>query len=138
MFFRRIIPWAIICGLLALIGRDVRAQEPLTVGAHALSIHGSSRYETLTPGLYVRTESGLTAGVLRNSHGRPGAYAGQTWERNGWALTVGAIAGYERAKLLPLVVPSYRFDSGLRVSLLPNPWERSGTALHFSWEWQAK
>lgn len=112
--------------------------DATTVGIHAVSLHGSRAYETVTPGLYVRTDSGVTLGVLRNSHGRMGTYVAQTWERRGWALTVGGITGYERAAVVPLVVPSYRFDSGLRVAVLPNPWERRGSAIHFSWEWSAK
>lgn len=80
---------------------DVLAPEsqvplPWILGLHLLSAHAHPGYDTVTPGLFVRSPGGITAGVLRNSVGRPGVYLGQTFETadGRFALTLGAITGY--------------------------------------------
>lgn len=103
-----------------------------TTGVHALSFHAHGGYEAVTPGLYARSPDGWTFGAYRNSQRGSSAYFGHTWERNGFALTLGAVTGYARADVLPMVVPSYRFKSGIRLSLIPNPFGAS--ALHLSFE----
>ena len=103
------------------------------IGLHLLSFHAGPSMETITPGVYAIAPSGATLGYYRNSHRRPSAYAGWSWQGRHWALTAGAVTGYERAKVLPLLVPSYRFSTGMRASVIPNPWGES--ALHLSWEW---
>lgn len=99
------------------------------VGLQIASAHfgsGAGAMEWATPGLYVRHPSGLTAGAYRNSQGRGSAFAAWTWQTDSrtWAITVGAVTGYQRASVLPLVVPSVRLpiaDTGLalRVSAIP-------------------
>lgn len=123
---------ALLLVLVMLFGASCARADAWTLGVHAVSVHNQSGYETLTPGLYARAPSGLTFGAYRNSHARVSAYVGHTWERNGFALTLGAVTGYERAKVLPMIVPSYLTDRGLRVSLLVNPWGAS--AIHLSYE----
>ena len=103
------------------------------IGLHLLSLHAQPGMETATPGLYARhAPTGATLGLLRNSEGRASAYAGLTLQRGPLAVTLGAVTGYQRASVLPLVVPSVRFDGGLRLSVIPNPW--GPAALHISLE----
>lgn len=66
------------------------------IGLHLLTAHATPGYEAVTPGAYARHESGATFGAYRNSIGRASAYAGWTFERGQFALTVGAVSGYER------------------------------------------
>jgi len=79
-------------------------------------------------------KSGATVGAFRNSIGRNSGYAGWTWQAGPFGLTAGAITGYPRAKVLPLLVPSYRLASGVRISVVPNPF--GAAALHLSLEHQ--
>ncbi len=75
-----------------------------TVGLHLHTFHVGSdgsmppalRNTDSTPGLYVRTESGLTAGIARNSLRRTSVYLAQTWTTDDerWSLSLGAITGY--------------------------------------------
>lgn len=76
----------------------------VVLGAHLHTFHigrddapAGLRNADSTPGLYVRTESGLTAGIVRNSLRRTSVYLAQTWttEDGRWSLTVGAITGYQ-------------------------------------------
>lgn len=79
-----------------------------TVGAHLYSAHFAVDRDApehlqprdVTPGLYWRGESGLTLGVVRNSHARWAGYAGYTWETEDrrWAALVGAISSYQYRK----------------------------------------
>lgn len=74
-----------------------------TIGVHLYSPHFDVDREApehlqprdVTPGLYWRSDSGLTLGVVRNSHSRWAGYAGYTLERGRWGLTLGAISGYQ-------------------------------------------
>jgi hypothetical protein len=70
-----------------------------TVGLHIGSAHipASDHLNNVNPGAYVRYDSGATAGFYRNSYKRLSVYAGWTWERGPFALTVGGITGYKRS-----------------------------------------
>lgn len=110
------------------------------LGLHLLSLHPQPGMTPVTPGLYVSAQAGPVRpvlGVLRNSEGRLGAYAGATASLGPIDLTAGAITGYRRRAVLPLLSPSMRFDAGpvsIRTSLIPNPW--GPWALHLSLERQ--
>lgn len=114
------------------------------LGLHLATAHLGPFADTkspINPGIYVRAESGLTAGVYRNSVHRLSSYAGWTWETpNGrFALTVGAVSGYQDNALSPLIVPSMRMQLGDslagRISYLPKPPKFGGAAgIHFSLE----
>lgn len=103
--------------------------EAWIIGLQLASAHfgsGAEAMEWATPGIYARHPSGFTAGAYRNSQGHGSAFAGWTWqtESRTWAITVGAVTGYERASVLPLVVPSMRIPMGdtgvaLRLSAVP-------------------
>jgi len=102
------------------------------IGLHLLSAHSAPGYELVTPGIYLQHASGATAGLLRNSEGRRGVYAGWTWHAGRLSLTVGVISGYQARSWTPMLVPSFRLDHGLRISVIPNPFGAS--ALHLSLE----
>lgn len=83
--------------------------DGLVIGAHLVSAHSSPGLNNTNPGLYVRTESGFTAGAYENSISRTrlsgnngsrrtSTYAGWSWETDSrnWAITLGGVTGYGR------------------------------------------
>ncbi|MBE7419858.1 MAG: hypothetical protein HS128_19300 [Ideonella sp.] len=115
----------------------------LTLGLHLVSLHSVGGMQTFTPGLYVRTPAGFTAGAYRNSEGRGSAYAAWTFEalHGRVALTAGVVAGYRRHAIGPLLVPSVRLLGGdaagstaLRLAWVPKPPRGHSHALHIALE----
>jgi len=87
----------------------------------------------LNPGIYWITDSGLTAGLVRNSECRLGAWGGYTKTAGAFSLTVGAVTGYRSAPVVPLLVPSVKINR-FRLSYLPrSPGSQSG-GVHLSIE----
>lgn len=82
---------------LALAAVAGAAHADVTIGLHLGSHHfpEATNLHDVNPGVYVRTDDGITAGVYRNSFGRTSAYLGVTVEHGPFALTVGAISGYQ-------------------------------------------
>ena len=123
---------------------------PTTVGVHLVSHHSSYRqpWNDTNPGVYARWSNGLTLGTLRNSERAQSVYA--AWSKD-WpvvqttsarlhaGITLGAVSGYQRAPLLPLVAPSLRIGigahAGLRTTFLLNPTKSGASAVHLSAEW---
>jgi hypothetical protein len=103
----------------------------IVLGLHLATAHSAPGFETATPGIYLRAESGFTAGAYRNSNGRGSAYLAWTWEtgdflgQRRFALTVGAVTGYEAQPVMPLLVPSVRIGLGeqlsMRLAFIPKP-----------------
>lgn len=89
----------------------------------------------LNPGIYWITDSGLTAGLVRNSECRLGAWGGFT--RSAWvfSVTVGAVAGYRSAPVLPLLVPSVTVDR-FRITYLPRYTGSQSGGIHLSVEFK--
>lgn len=118
--------------------------EGLVLGLHLASWHSAPSLESVNPGLYVRHESGFTAGAFRNSYRRESAYAGWTFETadRRFALTAGAVTGYPARRVLPLLVPSVRLGLtervAARLAYLPKPPTDFGSShsLHLSVERQ--
>lgn len=118
--------------------------DALIIGLHLATAHGPApegvQLQSFNPGVYVRAASGLTVGAFRNSHGRASVYGGWTWSTTDqrWSITAGAVTGYPRARVLPLVVPSMRVGIAdgwaLRTSLLVNPARDGAHGLHFGVE----
>lgn len=116
-----------------------------TFGLHLATAHfgnaGGATLHSATPGIYLRTDAGLTLGAFRNSYARPSAYAAWTWETDDhrFALTAGAITGYQAARVMPLVAPSARIALGqgfaARVVFFPKPIKHGHAAgLHLAIE----
>ena len=121
-----------ILALLLLAPFGVRAG---TIGAHVGSLHVPLRhFESFNPGVYYRWANGVQVGVLRNSERRLSTYGAWTWQRGRFSLSMGAITGYRRAKVLPLVAPGWavvdRPDFKARIILLPQAGRDASTALH--------
>lgn len=120
---------------------------PALIGLHLATAHfgapADAHLQSQTPGIYLRTAAGLTLGHYRNSHGLPSTYAGWTWSTadGRWAITAGAVTGYPRARVSPLLVPSARLPLGegrrdwaLRIAYLPKPHSDGAQGLHLSLE----
>lgn len=103
--------------------------EPV-VGLHIASHHWPAKdYQNNdNPGLYVRLDSGFTAGFYRNTLRRTSFYAGWTWEYGPFAITAGGITGYKRqcdaqgmcwgssrTAVMPMLAPSVRLPEVLGV-----------------------
>lgn len=114
---------------------DARAQA---VGVNLATAHSGGGFRSWTPGAYVRTDSGLTAGILRNSYGRISLHAGQTWHTQALGLPIdlqaGLITGYQRAPVLPLATVSTLIGGRHRLILIPGP--RGCAAINYSLEWK--
>lgn len=120
----------------------------LILGLHLATAHfGSATAAQLqgsNPGIYLRTDAGLTLGAYRNSHGLRSSYAGWTWTTDDgrWSLTAGGVTGYPRARVSPLLVPSLRVPLvgdgatgwAARISYLPKPHSDGAQGLHLSLE----
>ena len=109
-----------------------------TIGIHVASVHSQSGYNNFNPGLYYKHDNGATVGTFRNSERRQSFYAAWTWEffDERLGLTAGAVTGYSRAAVFPMLVPSLKFRVGdlgaVRLSLLAPP--REAMAVHLSFE----
>jgi len=118
----------------------------LILGLHLATAHidapPDAHLQGRTVGVYARAESGLTLGAYRNSYGRPSTYAAWTWSTPGGmlSLTAGAVTGYPRASVSPLLVPSLRLPLAgvpgwaVRLSALPKPHSDGAAGLHLSLE----
>ena len=112
-----------------------------TVGIHLGTAHFGQYGKSMNgenPGLYIDID-GYTAGLYRNSYSKPSAYAGYTvrWANGMLSLTAGAVTGYPRAAISPLLVPSVRVGfSGVfaRLSYLPKPHSHGASGMHLSIE----
>lgn len=130
--------------LAAALAAPCASAHAATFGAHLHTLHLGAQAAGLqdsTPGLYMRTDAGLTLGHYRNSHGRPSSYAGWTWQTadQRFALTAGVVTGYAARRYAPLLVPSLRLplthSTALRIAYLPKPPKYGSAAgVHFSVE----
>ncbi len=122
------------------LASEVHAQ---TVGIHLASQHFPQRqFNNTNPGMYLKLDNGLTAGWYRNSERGHSQYIG--WTGTLWQITnsvslevtAGAITGYRRADVLPLLVPSLRIGelNAVRITLAPPIGKGASTALHLSIE----
>lgn len=119
---------------------------PVVLGLHLATAHFGAppnlELQSITPGVYLRSAAGLTIGAYSNSEGRRSAYAAWTFSTSDevWSITTGAVTGYERAKLLPLVVPSFKTavptipNWAMRIAYLPKGRKDSAQGIHFGLE----
>ena len=117
---------------LALAGAHAHAD---TLGLHIGSQHFPARaYNNANPGAYYIHSSGATVGTYYNSERRQSVYAGWTWDYGPWRLQAGAITGYRRAAVLPLIAPSVSLGYGFRLTVLPKVERRGSSVVHLTWE----
>ena len=121
-----------VCAVLGTAGNLAHAG---TLGLHIGSQHfPAQQYNNFNPGAYYIHDNGATVGTYYNSERRQSVYAGWTWDSGPWRLQVGAITGYERSAVLPMVVPSVALGYGFRLTVLPKV-ERGGSSVaHLMWE----
>ena len=134
---------------LALAATTAFANDfaPTVGGVHIASKHSSysQQWNDNNHGLYARWSNGATVGAFRNSENATSAYVG--WSKD-WpvvtrvdaGLMLGLVTGYQRAKVLPMVVPSIRIAAtkslGIRTSLIVNPDKSGSHAVHLSADWR--
>jgi hypothetical protein len=132
---------ALLLAVVAAAASPMAAMS-MTVGLHLASVHDKPGFNDTNPGVYIRTESGITAGTVFNSERKQSFHLGYTWERPiskrlSVAVTVGGITGY-KLPVTPMVIPSAAFklteDLSLRVSGLARVNRDGANALHLSLE----
>lgn len=120
------------------------AHADTRIGVHVGSHHFSGTFNNVNPGLYL-FKDGWTVGTYYNSERRQSYYAGYTFEGDligavDYGVTVGLITGYQRARVLPMLVPSVSAVNPLlggrtRLSFVPPVGKGSAAAVHLSHEW---
>ena len=106
-----------------------------TLGLHIGSQHYPARaYNNANPGAYYIHDNGATVGTYYNSERRQSVYAGWTWDSGPWRLQVGAITGYERRAVLPMVGPSVALWHGFRLAVLPKVERGGSSVVHLMYE----
>jgi len=106
--------------------------EGLILGLHLLSFHAPAKdFNNVNPGFYIRANNGFTAGAFYNSERHTSVYAGVTHAFGPVDLTFGLITGYRRAKVLPMLAPSYKLNKAVRIVVLPSP---EAVAVHLTME----
>ena len=116
---------------LALAG----AAHADTLGFHIGSQHfPAKQYNNANPGAYYIHSSGATIGTYYNSERRQSVYAGWTWDYGPGRLQAGAITGYRRAAVLPLIAPSVSLGYGFRLTVLPKVERRGSAVVHLTLE----
>lgn len=121
-----------VCAVLGTAGNIVHAG---TLGLHIGIQHfPAQQYNNANPGAYYIHDNGATVGTYYNSERRQSVYAGWTWDSGPWRLQVGAITGYERAKVLPMVVPSVALGHGFRLTVLPKVERNGSSVVHLMYE----
>lgn len=107
------------------------------IGLHMGSVHLPARdYNDFNPGVYVVNKTGQIAGGYYNSQRRASFYLGQQFQvYDPVSVIVGAVTGYDRALVLPMVVPSAKIGM-FRLSVVPRVGPVDSTAIHLSLEKQ--
>ena len=124
---------------LGLSAGLTRAQT--IVGIHTVSVHTEKGYNNTNPGVYLSID-GYTAGTYYNSERHQTYYVGYNFAGElgyglDWGLTLGLATGYERSKVVPMLVPSVSLNLGnnfaVRLSAIP-PFAKSPGVAHLSFE----
>lgn len=134
---------ALVWGLLLL----AIPSQAATLGLHTVTWHeqhqaNDAPYNGINPGAYALLDNGATLGAYRNSIRRTSVYAGYTLQTPArhFALTVGAITGYDAAPVMPLLVASARIPLGERAALrlfaVPRPTPKGSAAVSAAIEWE--
>lgn len=145
--------WLALClaGVAALFLMSSKANAdvvPEAIGFHIGSKHfPQAEWNNSNPGVYLRgtinnagwASGSYVVGTYYNSERHQSAYIGRVVPILGnFDLVVGVISGYERAAILPMVVPSVRFPLvdrwDARVSFLPRVEKSGANVVHLSFE----
>lgn len=121
-----------------------------TLGVHVGSTHypGGSYQNNFNPGVYLRTDDGITVGAYYNTLRRASVYAGYTYQYGPFGLLGGVVTGYqpkvidgliygEGKTLTPMLALSLQLPDlgGFKpmVMLVP-PFQNSPAVLHLAFE----
>ena len=108
-----------------------------TLGLHIGSQHYPARdFNNANPGAYYISDDGWAVGTYYNSERRQSVYAGWTWDSGPWRIQVGAITGYARSNVLPMVAPSVALGYGFRLTVLPKIERGGSTVVHLMYEFK--
>lgn len=135
----RLMAWfGILVALTTLVLLVTTSAHATTVGMHFTTKHSHGGYCQYNPGLYLRTDSGLTVGTYHNSECRQSVYLAQTYTHGLYSITLGGVTGYARKPVLPMVVPSVAFPLAdgvsLRLAYVPKVSREAAHAVHLSVE----
>lgn len=135
---------------LALAALVSFTAEGATFGVHLGSSHypAASYQNNFNPGMYVRTDDGITVGTYYNTLRRPSVYAGYTLEYGSFGLLGGVITGYspkiinglsygQGKALTPMVALSLRLPNlggFVPMVMLVPPFQSSPAVLHIAFE----
>lgn len=121
-----------------------QAKAETRLGLHIISHHFSGDFNNLNHGAYIYHD-GFTAGTYYNSERKQSYYVGYTFEGAlvgplSYGLTIGAVSGYARGSVLPLVVPSVSVPIantgiGVRLSAIPPVGKGSAALVHLTAEY---
>lgn len=133
----------LIAALLATVAMTAQAADfvPTHLTVHVASVHTRAGYNNTNPGIGLRWADadgdGPVVGVYHNSERGVSVYAGYAWN---WTIagalsvqvTAGAVTGYKRAPVVPMIMPSlaYALDkkSAVRLSAVPPVGKMAGVA----------
>lgn len=108
----------------------------IAIGLHVGTYHfdRTAGYNEFNPGVYARAER-HTVGVYYNSFRKTSAYyAYRAFSYGRTSVHVGAVTGYERAPVVPLVVAEYALTDHTRLVLIPPAPQAGGGGVHFAVE----
>jgi hypothetical protein len=109
----------------------------VAIGLHIATAHFSPGYDSFNPGVYAVCDAEyvgpVVGGVFRNSEGRGSVYVGKVFKVWEVQLVVGAVTGYERQSVFPMIVPSVLLWDHLRLSLVI-PYKDMAGGVNFAWE----
>ena len=128
------------------------AAHAATFGVHLGSVHypGGSYQNNFNPGVYLRTDDGITVGTYYNTLRRISVYAGYTYEYGPVGLMGGVVTGYQPKlidglsygqgkALTPMLALSLRLPplGGFKPMVMLVPAFRSSPAvLHLAFEYR--
>ncbi|WP_395057403.1 hypothetical protein [Polaromonas sp.] len=95
--------------ILVLVAMAASSAQATTFGLHLGSVHSPSEsyQNNVNPGVYVRTDEGITAGMYHNTLGRVTVYAGATLEYGPFGVMAGVATGYK-----PKVIDGRTYGQG--------------------------
>lgn len=138
----------LIAAILATVALTAQAADfvPTHLTVHIASVHTQGGYNNTNPGVGLRwadaSGDGPVVGVYFNSERSTSVYAGYAWN---WPIagalsaqiTVGAVTGFKRAPVVPMVMPSLAYardkKTALRLSAIPPVGKMAGV-VHLTYD----
>jgi hypothetical protein len=105
-------------------------------GVHLLTFHFDRNrdYNEVNLGAYVRAER-WQAGGYYNSHRKFSAYSTYAYALTERIEAHAGIASGYNSTVVPVLVFTYRLDSGFRIGLIPSSPKGGSGGIHLAYEW---